>query len=207
MLGAAPAAQCRRHSTDREERPGRKPRLSGHEPLLCGSDLLFRLRIDDGARTDTLQAVDDDPVAGVKAGFTIRMPSAAIAELDLAIGDLVVRVDDEDELLVLVGADRALADRRAGFPPSVRPCAPARTGRGSDRPPGLSNTARTPMVPLAASTWLSMSCSLPDDRRALVVACVPISTGICSTGGLAPSSDGKFASALVTICSLALKLA
>src|SRR6476646_543774 len=70
--------------------------------LLRGRDLLFHLRCDDCTWTDALQTVDDDLFADVEAAFDYPLAVGQRAELDLPIGDLVLTIDDEDELLVLV---------------------------------------------------------------------------------------------------------
>jgi hypothetical protein len=75
-----------------------------------------QLRRDERARPDPLQAVDDHPLA---RGDTLRHDPETVdrrSEGHLAVFGLVVLADDRHELLVLVGADRALADqhRRLG---------------------------------------------------------------------------------------------
>ena len=128
------------------------------------------------------------------------------AERDLAVLGLVVGADHHHELLVLVGADRALVDqqRRLGLAPG--PCAGARTGRASALPSALSNTARTRTVPLFASTWLSISCSWPWNGVPSLVA-VPICTGMRSICARALAPLGSSRSARATTCSSASKLA
>ncbi|MNL38039.1 hypothetical protein D3C87_1602230 [compost metagenome] len=77
---------------------------------------------------------------------------------------------------------------------------------GMSLPSGFSKTARTPMVPLAESTWLSMRCRVPLIGVPSSES-VPISTGICSSAGRASVVFGSSESAFATVPSLALKLA
>ncbi len=97
-------------------------------------------------------------------GLSPRHDAQAVdggAELDLAVGGLVVVADDQDELLVLVGADGALVDEQARARSSRWPMRRRANWPGISVPSGLSNTARTRTVPLFASTWLSISCRRP----------------------------------------------
>src|SRR6202011_6366095 len=64
---------------------------------------------------DALQAVYDDALARVEAVRHHAQPLDPGAELHLAIDGLVAGVDDHHELLVLVGADRTIADQERGF--------------------------------------------------------------------------------------------
>ena len=137
------------------------------------------LRRDFVAWLNALKAVDDDAIAGIEAARDDAKIVRHRAELDLAIGGLVVVADDHDELLVLVGADGAFATARIG---ALRGCA-MRTRTNCPamrRPSRLSKEARRRTVPLVTSTWLSISCSWPF-HQAPSFAAVDISTGICST--------------------------
>ena len=75
-----------------------------------------RLGRKKSTRPHALQAVDDDALAGLEAGGDDALALGGVAEGDLAPLRLVVRADDDDEALALVGADGALAheDRRLG---------------------------------------------------------------------------------------------
>ena len=101
-----------------------------------------------------------------RPAVTMRRPSTDGAERHLAIGGLVVGADHHHELLVLVGADRALVDEHRVLRPSAWPRRTRANWPGMSRPSRLSNTARTRTVPLLASTWLSMSCRRPGAARA-----------------------------------------
>src|SRR5437868_3820295 len=60
------------------------------------------------ARTDVLQAVDDHALARLQAPGDHAQTVDRRAECHFAVFGLVVFADHQDELLVLVGADRAL---------------------------------------------------------------------------------------------------
>src|SRR5690606_16796119 len=62
-----------------------------------------------------LEAVDDDPVSGIEAFLDDPHVVDCRAQFHLAVGDRVVGIDDKHELLVLVGADRPLADEEMLF--------------------------------------------------------------------------------------------
>src|SRR5262245_45557229 len=75
------------------------------------------LRCDQRARPYALQSVDDDVLAWLQPGPDDPHAVDERPECHLAILGLVVGADDQHELLVLVGADRALIDhhRWLGF--------------------------------------------------------------------------------------------
>ncbi len=98
---------------------------------LLGRHFLFHLRLDHGTWTDALQAIDDDLLARVQTAFDDAQAFTYRTELDRPIADLVLAVDDEDELLVLVGADRTFADENRYSRLSAGPFGRERTGRGS----------------------------------------------------------------------------
>ena len=72
---------------------------------------------DQRARLHALQAVDDHALLRLQARGHDAQATRVGAERDFAVRRLVVVADDDRELLVLVGADRALADqqRRTAF--------------------------------------------------------------------------------------------
>src|ERR1044072_5399696 len=78
------------------------------------ADLLWR---DQRAGPDAVQAVDPDALAGVQSAADDKQRVGRRAEGALALSRLVVAPHHEHELLVLVGADRALVDhqRRLGL--------------------------------------------------------------------------------------------
>lgn len=101
-----------------------------------------------------LHAVDDDALARLHALEHDALGLDPLAELDLAIGDLVVGADDIDEFLALIEAERAV-----GISSPLRSVASASLTDtnmpGSSARSALSNLARARMVPLAASMRLS----------------------------------------------------
>src|SRR5688500_14653155 len=68
----------------------------------------FQLYERTGA--NPLQTIDNDAVARVQARGDDAKPFYAAAERNRAIERTIVRAHDQDELLVLIGADRPLVD-------------------------------------------------------------------------------------------------
>src|SRR5690606_28279507 len=91
------------------ERGGRRLYFS---PALFFGDFRCSLRFDDRARTNALQAIDDHAVARLQTAFHDPLALDCSTELDLAIGDRISLIHDEDELLVLVRPYRRLADEQ-----------------------------------------------------------------------------------------------
>ncbi len=109
------------------------------------------LRCDDHARTNALQAVDDDILAGLQPAFDDAQAVIIASQNHLSVFDLVIGPDHEDEFLVLIGGNGAVAhhqlfirfrfaeadaDKLAGNEPAVRivDCGANadRAGRGID---------------------------------------------------------------------------
>src|SRR6185369_8574386 len=91
----------------------------GRIALRCGFDFALQLglrghahglRLQQRAGTHALQAVDDDTLAGLEAFGDHAQTVHRRAERHFAVLGLVVRADDEHELLALVGAHCALVD-------------------------------------------------------------------------------------------------
>ena len=131
---------------------------------------LQHLRRHRHARDDALQAVDDDVLARLDAGrCTTRMPSMQRAELDLAELRLAVGADDVDELLRLVGADRAVGHQHRVVGRSV-PSMRSRAARpGVNWPLALSKLARMRIAPVCGLSRLSTKSTLAGVREALLV--------------------------------------
>lgn len=83
--------------------------------LLRGSNLVLRLWCDGCTGANALQAVDDDRITGGKAAVDDALAISRCTRLDLAVAHLVFGIDHEDETLVLIRADGAVADDDAVF--------------------------------------------------------------------------------------------
>src|SRR5258705_6808447 len=69
-------------------------------------------RIDLHARPHTLQAADDDPVAGAEAGAHDPQPVDDGPERHAAVDNRPLRRDEIHEALVQIGADRAILNQQ-----------------------------------------------------------------------------------------------
>src|SRR6266404_4619317 len=111
-LGLAPGDDA---GEDRpvDEEPRQIHGCTGCSALLSGAGLRGRTRrrfrrFDHDLGPDALDAVDDHAIAGPHALQRDTLRLDLLAELDFAVGDLVVVADDVDEFLALIEADRPL---------------------------------------------------------------------------------------------------
>lgn len=95
--------------------------------------------LHDVFRAYSLDSVDNDSLAGVKAVRDDTEAFLHVAERDFAVVNAVCRINYENKLLGLIRAYRP----------------------GTSVPSALSNFARTRMVPEVVSRWLSTENMVP----------------------------------------------
>ena len=103
--------------------------------------------VDAHAGPHALQAIDDDLLAGLEAAGDHAVAVDQPAELDGAILDGAVGLDDQHELLVLVGADGAVGDDGGLIGGAADQLQPGEQP-GGERWFGFGKTARARTVPL-----------------------------------------------------------
>ncbi len=170
-------------------------------------DSRSRLRRHERAGAHALQAVDDDALVGLQArGHDAQAVDAARPASPRGSRPCLSVAHDHHELLVLVGADRALAHQQRLLRLAPGPCAPARTGPASAAPSALSNTARTRTVPLFAFDLVVDQLQMALERRAVAAVGAHLhGDRLDATRRGGPC--GRVASARATTCSSASKLA
>src|SRR3954463_7877994 len=72
---------------------------------------VHEVRLDRGARPHLLQAVDDHPLARLQAVGDLPHAVVERPQPDGAVDHRILRVDDVEDLLALVGVEGALADQ------------------------------------------------------------------------------------------------
>ena len=93
-------------------------------------------------------------------------PSITAAELDRAIFELVVGAEHEHEALALIRSDGAILDQN-GLVLAAAEQLDARKQARHEQPSLLSSTARTRIVPVRRSSWLSTKSTWPDAETPL----------------------------------------
>src|SRR3569833_908539 len=171
-----PPGPCRRSSNGLDtltyrKHPGRSnsarpTSFHRHHRGVLGRDLL--------ARSHAEQAVHDDALTRLHTGLHHSQPVDAATARDRPILDRAVWFENEDELPILIRADRLILHERRVLPRSTREThAGEQTGREGTI--GICSTARTRIVPAVRSTLLSTKSSFATCGKLVSLDC-PSST-------------------------------